>query len=35
MLFMANDEHMDPIVQSMNWEAILCDKTTLISWYFE
>lgn len=32
-LLMAKDENINDIVQSMNWEAIICDKKTYINWY--
>jgi hypothetical protein len=33
-LFFAKDETINDIIQSMNWEAIICDKETNINWYF-
>lgn len=34
-LFFAKDENMEHIVHSMNWEIVLCDEQTCISWYLK
>lgn len=33
-LFIAKDKNINDIVQSMNWEAIICDDETKIDWYW-
>jgi len=33
-LFLAKDENLQEIVELMNWETIICDNQTYISWYF-
>jgi hypothetical protein len=32
-LFFAKEENINQITQSMNWEAIICDKDTYIDWF--
>ncbi|MGG0740077.1 DUF2711 family protein [Niallia taxi] len=34
-LLFAKDKNIEHIVQSMNCEAIVCDETTFINWYFK
>ncbi|MEW4152857.1 DUF2711 family protein, partial [Bacillus thuringiensis] len=33
-LLLAKEENIEYIVQSMNVEAVICDKKTMIDWYF-
>lgn len=33
-LLLAKGENIEYIVQSMNVEAIICDKKTMVDWYF-
>lgn len=33
-LLFAKEEDIEYIVQSMNWEAVICDQRTFINWYF-
>jgi hypothetical protein len=32
-IIMAKDDNINFIVNSMNFEALLCDKNTYINWY--
>jgi hypothetical protein len=34
-LLFAKDENIEHIVQSMDWEAVLCDEQTFINWYLK
>ncbi|PWA11188.1 DUF2711 domain-containing protein [Pueribacillus theae] len=34
-LFFAKDKNIEYIVQSMNWEAVICDEQTFINWYLK
>ncbi|MED2593896.1 DUF2711 family protein, partial [Bacillus thuringiensis] len=33
-LLLAKEENIEYIVQSMNVDAVICDKKTMIDWYF-